>query len=226
MRQLATTSADGAPPATSRLAISQRGEADRAKLEQALRAQGYFDGTVAAAVREPGEVASQGIADQLERLASPPQAVLVFDVTPGPRYQFGTLAIELTDNPAQWQAPPPKDLGLVVGGPALTQSVLDAEQKLLGDARKAGFALAKLGQRDVVVDHDTRKMDVTLHAEPGRRAVFGTVTFTGGDGVDPEFLRRRVPFAAGDSLRSGPRDRGSESAVRHQPVLDHRATAG
>ena len=117
LRQLATTSADGAPPATSRLAISQRGEADRAKLEQALRAQGYFDGTVAAAVREPGEVASQGIADQLERLASPPQAVLVFDVTPGPRYQFGTLAIELTDNPAQWQAPPPKDLGLVVGGP-------------------------------------------------------------------------------------------------------------
>ena len=79
LRQLATTSADGAPPATSRLAISQRGEADRAKLEQALRAQGYFDGTVAAAVREPGEVASQGIADQLERLASPPQAVLVFE---------------------------------------------------------------------------------------------------------------------------------------------------
>ena len=64
----------------------------------------------------------------------------MFEVTPGPRYQFGELAIELTDNPARWHAPPPKDLGLVAGEPALTQSVLDAEQKLLADARKAGFA--------------------------------------------------------------------------------------
>ena len=41
-------------------------------------------------------------------------------------------------------------------------------------------------------------MDVTLRLEPGRRAVFGTVSFPGGEGVDPEFLRGRVPFATGD----------------------------
>ena len=104
--------------------------------------------------------------------------------------------------------------------------MLDAEQKLLGDARKAGFALAKLGQRDVVVDHDTRKMDVTLHAEPGRRAVFGTVSFPGGDGVDPEFLRRRVPFAAGDAYDPDLVTEAQNRSVRHQPVLHRRAKAG
>ena len=42
--------------------------------------------------------------------------------------------------PTASTAPTPEDLGLVAGEPALTQAVLDAEQKLLADARKAGFA--------------------------------------------------------------------------------------
>ena len=76
--------------------------------------------------------------------------------------------------------------------------MLDAEQKLVADARQAGFALAKAGEREVIVDHETQLMDVTLRLEPGRRAEFGEVTFSGGDGVDFGFLRGRVPFAAGE----------------------------
>ena len=86
----------------------------------------------------------------------------------------------------------------MAGEPALTQSVLDAEQKLVADARQAGFALAKAGEREVIVDHETQLMDVTLRLDPGRRAEFGEVTFSGGDGVDFGFLRGRVPFAAGE----------------------------
>ena len=46
LRQVVDSAGQGAAPPTSRLAIRQRAEADRAKLEQAMRAQGYFDGTV------------------------------------------------------------------------------------------------------------------------------------------------------------------------------------
>jgi translocation and assembly module TamA len=148
-------------------------------------------------VREPSEVPAEGLGDELERLATPPEAVLAFDVTPGPRYLFGEVQVELSDNPDGWQAPSPKELGLVPGEPALTKAVLDAETRLLDDARKAGFALARQGERDAVVDHDTRRMDVALQLQPGRRAVFGSVSFPGADGIDPNFLRGRVPFAAG-----------------------------
>ena len=197
LRQLVDTASANAPPATSRLAIRQRGRADQAQLEQALRAEGYFDGSVRAAVREPSEVPPEGIAAELERLATPPEAVLVFDVVPGPRYRFGELRVELSDDPDGWQPPSPKELGLVEGEPALTKSVLDAETKLLDAARKAGFALARQGERDAIVDHESKRMDVVLRLQPGRRAVFGEVSFPGGDGIDPAFLRGRVPFATG-----------------------------
>ena len=83
LHQLVDTSSASAPPATSRLAIRQRGRTDQAQFDQALRAQGYFDGSVSVAIREPNVVSPEGIAAELERLATPPEAVLVLDVVPG-----------------------------------------------------------------------------------------------------------------------------------------------
>ena len=167
------------------------------RLQQALRAQGYFDGTVVFRIEDPQQAPAQGVVSEVERLATRPEAVVVYDVQTGPRYRFGALRVDLADNPDGFAAPK-LGLGLVAGEPALTQSVLDAEQKLLADARQAGFALAKLGEREVIVDHETQLMDVTLRLDPGRRAEFGEVDFSGGDGVDFGFLRGRVPFAAGE----------------------------
>ena len=59
LRQVVDSAAQGAAPATSRLAIRQRAEADRAKLEQALRAQGYFDGTVGFQIVDVAEAPAQ-----------------------------------------------------------------------------------------------------------------------------------------------------------------------
>lgn len=195
--QVSKSAADTGTPPTSRLGIRQRAEADVTTLQQALRAEGYFDGTVGFRLEEPDAVPSQGVVDQVERLAKKPEVVLVFDIAPGQRYLFGRLDIDIVQNGAGFTAPSPADLGLVEGEPARTQLVLDAEQKLLTDARKAGFALAALQDRDAIVDHDTRRMNLTLKLEPGRRADFGNVTFTGGDGIKPSFLRGRVPFKEG-----------------------------
>jgi translocation and assembly module TamA len=197
LRQVVDSAGQGDAPPTSRLAIRQRAEADRARLEQAMRAQGYFDGTVGFRIVDPEEAPATDALGGLERLATRPEAVLLFDVTPGPQYRFGTLTVAMGDNPDGFAAPKPKALGLVQGEPALTQAVLDAEQKLLADTRNAGFALAKLGEREAVVDHATREMDVTLRLDPGRRATFGPVSFTGGKGIDSDFLRARVPVELG-----------------------------
>ena len=91
-------------------------------------------------------------------MATRPEAVLRFDVATGPRYRFGTpWPSTLSDNPDGFDTPSLKDLGLVAGEPALTQAVLDAEQKLLATARAAGFPLATLGEREAIVDHAARK---------------------------------------------------------------------
>lgn len=195
--QVAKSVAATATPPTSRLGIRQRAEGDVTLLQQALRAEGYFDGNVSFRIEDPAVVPAQGIVEDVKRLATPPEAILVFDVRPGQQYQFGQLSIRL-DGATSFEAPTPASLGLDEGAPARTQVVLDAEQKLLSDARKAGFALAKLGEREAVVDHETRRMDLTLALEPGRVATFGDVTFSGGEGIAPGFLRGRVPIKAGE----------------------------
>ena len=197
LSQVVESAAEGAAPATSRLAIRQRAQSDQPRLEQALRAQGYFDGRLSFRIVDPDEAPPPDAIESITRIATQPEAVLVFDVEPGPRYRFGTTAVLLGANPDGFEAPSAKALGLVQGEPALTQAVLDAEQKLLGDARKAGFALARLGDREAVVDHATREMDVTLRLDPGGRAAFGLVSFTGGEGIDTGFLRARVPVTEG-----------------------------
>jgi translocation and assembly module TamA len=193
--QVVDSASQSQQPPTSRLAIRQRAERDVPRLQQVLRAHGYFDATVTFRIEDPKRAPSPGIVTEVERLATRPEAIVVFDVQSGPLYRFGKLQVVLADNPDGFEAPQPP--GLVAGEPALTQAVLDAEQKLLVDARQDGFALAKTGEREVIVDHDTRLMDVTLHLDPGRRARFGEVTFSGGDGIDFAFLRGRVPFEAG-----------------------------
>lgn len=195
--QVSKSAATTETPPTSRLGIRQRAEGDVTLLQQALRAEGYFDGSVSFRVEDPTVVPARGIVEDVKRLATAPAAILVFDVQPGPQYQFGQLSIRL-DGATTFDAPTPTSLGLDEGAPARTQVVLDAEQKLLSEARKAGFALAKLGEREAIVDHETRHMNLTLALEPGRVATFGDVTFSGGEGIDPGFLRGRVPIKAGE----------------------------
>jgi translocation and assembly module TamA len=186
-------------PPSSRLAIRQRAQRDVRLLQQALRAEGYFDATVDFRLDDPQQAPAEGVVGKLEEAAGPaPQVVLVFAVAPGPRYRLDSLSIDLGGNPGGYAAPAPASLGLVAGKPARTQAVLDAESALLADARKAGFALARTGERAVVVDHAARTMDVTLRLEPGARATFGDVTFTGAEGIEIGFLRGRVPYRAGD----------------------------
>jgi translocation and assembly module TamA len=197
LQAVAQSNAEGSAPATSRLAIRQRALSAQASLEQALRAQGYFDGAVSFAIVDVADAPPANMVGEVERLATRPKLVLRFDVVPRERYHFGALAVALADNLDSYKPPEPKALGLVKGGPAVTQAVLDAEGKLLDDARKAGFALAKLGDREAVVDHAVREMDVTLHLDPGQHAVFGEVSFTGADGVSTDFLRSRVPIEPG-----------------------------
>lgn len=185
-------------PPDTRLGVRQRAERDVGRLQQALRAQGYFDARVGFTLEDPERAPRPGVLERVgEALAEEPEVVIVFRVEPGPRYRFGELRVELTDNPDGYPQPSPESLGLVAGEPALTQAVIDAEARLLRQAREAGFALAALGERDAVVDHATRTMDVTLRLAPGRRASFGEVAFTGAEGVEFSFLRGRVPFAEG-----------------------------
>ncbi len=104
-------------------------------------------------------------------------------VKAGPEFTLGTVRLE-----GDASAFDPADYNLVAGAPAGSADILSASSKILTALRSEGRPLAKLTDRQVVADHDTNTVDVTIAANGGPVAPFGTVSVTGADAVDPQFL--------------------------------------
>jgi translocation and assembly module TamA len=171
-----------APP-TSITRLRRRAENDVPKLQQALRSRGYYDSRV-------------GVG--LDERARPVR--VVFDVQPGPLYRLGRVQIA-TDQPAPaLTLPAPEALGLAEGSAAAAQAILDAEAALLERVKAQGYALAEMGQRQVVVDHDERTMEVTYNLEPGPHARFGPITIDGLETVERPVVERRLGWEEGELI--------------------------
>ena len=172
---------DRPPPSLIRL--RQRAEADRPRLQEALRSRGYYDAEISVAI---------------DTHAKP--ARVLFGVTPGPLYHFHDVKIDVTPPTPTLKVPSLKKLKIAPGEPAVAQTILDAESALLARTRAQGHALAKLGQRQAVVDHNRRAMDLTLVVQPGPVVRFGEIRIDGLETVNEGAVRRRLPWQAGEVI--------------------------
>ena len=68
---------------------------------------------------------------------------MVFEVDPGPRYRLRDVAIEVTPPDAEVPLPSLTELGIAPGTPAVAQTILDAETRLVERAKARGYALAE-----------------------------------------------------------------------------------
>lgn len=170
-------------PPSSIAVLRRRAQDDVSRLQQALRSEGYYAGTIEVEVDPDVEPAR-----------------VVFDIDAGPRYTLRQLIIEVQPMTAPFTVPAVETLGLSVGAPAQAQVILDAEADLLAAAKRQGFALAQLGQRRAVVDHDSQIMDLTLRIELGPLTRFGSTTITGLRQVEEEFVARRIRWQQGEII--------------------------
>jgi len=85
-----------------------------------------------------------------------------------------------------------------MGGVAKSGIVLKAEQSEIDAWRQLGYAKAGAGQRQVVADHATNTVDVTISIEPGRQAAIGAVGVQGTENMDPEFVRQQTGLTPGE----------------------------
>ena len=173
--------ADRPPPSLIRL--RRRAADDRSRLQQALRSRGYYDAEVAI---------------EIEAASEPVQ--LRFNVTPGPAYRFRDVTVEVAPTEPVPKLPSLRELGIARGEPALSQKIVDAEAALLAAARAQGHALAELGERQAVVNHDAQAMDLTLALRPGSRVRFGEIRIEGLESVKEDAVRRRLPWQPGQVI--------------------------
>ena len=171
------------PPSLTRL--RRRAEDDRARLQRALRSEGYYDATI--------DVSIDAEAEPVE---------VVFQVEPGPRYRLREVAIEVTPPDADLPLPSLEELGITPGTPAVAQTILDVETALVEQARARGYALAEAGERRAVGDHDADVMDLTLRLNAGPLVRFGEIELAGLEEVERDFVERRLPWQPGELITS------------------------
>lgn len=188
---------DEPPPTPGGLV--RRAMDDRARFIAALYTKAHYGGTVD--IRLAGTPIS---ADNVEAavtaaaLAGP--VPITVTVTPGPLFRFNEARVLLAPDgrPATRPDLAADRLGLGRGEPAESGRILEAEAKIVGALRADGRATAGITDRQVVADHATRTVDVTIVAAPGPVAVFGAISIIGSKRVEHDFLARRIDIRPGE----------------------------
>ncbi len=122
------------------------------------------------------------------------------EINQGPQFKFG--AAEVTyEGPATTNGldlPTAEKLTLVEGEPALSAKVLDAESKSVDFLKDNGYPFARVSDRQLLANHASQTLKVKLHVVSGAHALFGPVSVTGTENMDPDFVRTYANLPRGE----------------------------
>lgn len=178
--------------------LSRRGRSDRDLLLQIMRLYGYYDAEVYQTLG--GLARARDDASPRTRLDAN-KVVVRFDIVPGSPYtlaaiDLGDIAGAEPDYPTLRAA-----FGPQIGDPVNTDKILTGRDDLSTALGEHGYAFAKVGEPDLVIDHEPRTGTLTLPVTSGGKYRFGHAI----SGL-PEFLSSRhfdriARFRAGDTYR-------------------------
>lgn len=121
----------------------------------------------------------------------------VIRVSPGPEFTFGEIDIQGSVPSVDGEDDP--SFGLVPGEQAGSVKILSAEQKMALALKRRGYPKAEVSNREIVADHATKKLDVTLTVSPGPYARFGTVSVKGTEVTEPDFVVSQAMIPRGEA---------------------------
>jgi translocation and assembly module TamA len=190
--------------------VDRRAREDAKLLEDVLRAEGYYDASV-----DPG-VAASGDQTLLVTLAA----------RPGQLYHFTNVDVTGLASTGAKQASLLAALGLKVGDAINADKVLGGETALTAKLGEEGYPFAKLGDPQIVVDHDSRSGTFALNVDPGGARNFGKIIvppdsiFKAGHVQTIARFEPGEPYQASrvDDLRRALIQTGLISSVKIEPV--------
>ncbi|PTQ10711.1 hypothetical protein CLG96_09870 [Sphingomonas oleivorans] len=196
--------------AASAAQISARAAEDVKLAERLLRSEGYYDGSVTAAVSPQAD--RSGV------------ITVTIAAVPGPRYALGSIAVT-------GAAPEPtrlaeEALGLRVGDPIVAAAIETAEASVALRLPEQGYPFVELGQRDILLDPVTTRGDYSLPVTSGPLSRFGGFRTAGDPVFDPHHIEILSRFDRGeiydsrevDDLRQALIGTSLFSAVSVEPV--------
>lgn len=170
--------ADVERPVSGSLGLISKARSDRERLVAALYAEARYEGVVTISI------AGQPIDDlPPDTTFTEAQPIPVsIEIAPGPFFTLGDISLE-----GDAAGLLPEEFGLMRGGDAGSNVVLTAEARIVRKLKEGGRPLATVTGRDVVADHDSATLDVTLTVAAGPVAAYGETSVEGTEEVDRDF---------------------------------------
>jgi translocation and assembly module TamA len=167
--------------------VRARANDDQALVLRLMKSQGYYDGTVAAAITIPADGPNQNQGQVQAKLTA----------QPGKPYKLGLIQIDAS---ATQPANMIRDaLPLKTGDTIIADQVIAAEANVSLVLPQKGYPFAKVQEREILLDPDTGVGDYTLKVDTGDRSRFGTITTTGDrPAFDAKHILVLSRFKAGD----------------------------
>lgn len=167
-------------PASGSVGLISRAASDFEQLVGALYEDARYAGLVHITLAgQPLE----GMAPDTDLSAFEPVPVVI-TVEPGPQFTLGTVVLRQEDgsflDPLQFELEP--------GEIAYSTEILAAEERIVRALRQEGRPLAEISGREVVADHATNRLNVTLAVAGGPIAPFNGTSVEGAEAVDSDFI--------------------------------------
>jgi len=163
--------------------IDRRAREDAELLTSLLQSEGYYDAEV-----EPG-IALEGERIMVEMVAKP-----------GPRFTFRSVELQGIDAAGERASKLREAFAVKAGDPVVADQVIAAGVALRVALGEEGFALAEIGEQDIVLDHETATARLVLPVSPGQVARFGDITVTGRPPFSPRHVAVIARFDKGDQF--------------------------
>lgn len=179
-------------PPSGIVGLLARARADVPRLTAALYREALYAGQISITI-DGRPLASFSPFDDVSTRPVPVRV----EITPREPFHFGVVSA----------APLPpgmtlKDVGLVPGNLADSDTIVAAEAAIANGWRKLGHPLAVAYEHDIIANHADRILDVSLTVEPGPPAEFGRVEIVGTERVRRLLVERRAGIDPGEIYSS------------------------
>lgn len=168
--------------------VQRRSESDSELLAELLRSNGYYDASVEPVITTEGTYLR-----------------VTLEVEPGEQYRFQSVELPGLDEAGADAEAIRGAFAIAPGDPVVAEDIIAADLALKVALGGQGFALATVGEREIIVDHGTGLATLVLPVDPGPVARFGTIKVSG----EPPFSARHVSNIA----RFDPGDRFERDRV-------------
>lgn len=189
--------------------LLRRARTDRELLLKLLRVHGYYDAEVYQTLRGLAGSGAGLDGDGAGESTGPVDVrkiVVRFDILPGPLYRLrditlGDLATTGNDYPLLRGS-----FALQPGAPVNSDRIVDERLHLITALGETGYAYAKVGEPDLLIDHEPRVGDLDLPVASGGKYQFGRVSSSLPRFLSSRHLERIARFDKGDVYRRSRQD--------------------